>query len=394
MAITFTTGKHPTYGTYLGKDNYGSYYLNKENERIYVYKSGTDSAKAGTAVKVGDEQRFKAGLNDPTTILEEEGKQYLDPSPVSPNDTPVSPAEQPAVDSVVPPVAAEAAAPAAEEAASDVTATDGSAVALNAFTGFKIPETSLEKAKAVIDPIDPKAKRQRDNFLQKAVLPAIGFEGLGLTIEALTRYGRGSSDEIAKQEIERIEREQEQIGLVGREEERDIKASAGRAGAALQQEIEQTAAATGRLDPRQIQAAAEQAKKIEEEGVVKGKAVRAAMQTQEEQQLEDAKRSFQATRIRNNESMAKSINKSIQGIAGLYGRYAGSTIDEKKTSISRVAVGNLLKKYDVPEETINNIGYLSEEGFVNLAVQSKNPATAKEEQELRRQFLQEFRSLQ
>ena len=374
MAITFTTDDHPTYGKYLGKDNYGSYYLNNQGEQIYVYKSGTGEPEAGTAVKVGDEQRFKAGLNDPTTILEDAGKQYLDPSPVSPNDTPVSPAEQPAVDPIVSPVAEEPAAPAA---------TDASGVTMEQFRGKVSDERAKEAASA-----------QFKNFMKKGVAPAVGFELAGLGIEAFTRYGPGSSDEIARQEIERIEKEEEQIGLVGREEERDIKASAGRAGAALQQEIEQTAAATGRLDPRQIQAAAEQAKKIEEEGVVKGKAVRAAMQTQEEQQLEDAKRSFQATRIRNNESMAKSINKSIQGLAGLYGRYAGSTIDTKQTDISRAAVTNLLKKYDVPEEAINNIGYLSEEGFVNLAVQSKNPATAKEEQALRRQFLQEFRSLQ
>ena len=235
-----------------------------------------------------------------------------------------------------------------------------------------------------------KALAQAFDFGVKGAGPAVLATAGGLTAEGIARFGPGGSQEIATQELANIAQREEQIGLVGREEERDIKASAGRAGAALQQEIEQTAAATGRLDPRQIQAAAEQAKKIEEEGVVKGKAVRAAMQTQEEQQLENAKRAFQAQQIANREAFAGSIGRAMTGLAQLAGQYVGST---RGVSINRGDTASLLQKYGVDQEIINNIGLIDQKGLEQIILDASGDVSAKGREALLKQFRADLGSM-
>jgi hypothetical protein len=228
-----------------------------------------------------------------------------------------------------------------------------------------------------------KALAQAFDFGVKGAGPAVLATAAGLTAEGFARFGPGGSQEIATKELEDIAQREQEIGLVGREEERDIKASAGRAGAALQQEIEQTAAATGRLDPRQIQAAAEQAKKIEEQGVVKGKAVRAAMQSQEEQQLDLAKRAFQAQQIANREAFAGSIGRAMTGLAQLSGQYAGSL---RGISINRGDTASLLKKYGVSDDIINDIGLVDQKGLEQIVFDAAGDLSTKNKQEILKQF--------
>lgn len=235
-----------------------------------------------------------------------------------------------------------------------------------------------------------KALAQAFDFGVKGGGPALLATGVGLTAEGIARFGPGGSQEIAKEELEKIERQEQQIGLVGREEERDIKASAGRAGAALQQEIEQTAAATGRLDPRQIQAAAQQAKKVEEEGVVRGKMVRSALQSQEEQRLENAKRAFQAQMIANREAFASSIGRAATGLAALYGSYVGST---RGVSINRGDTVGLLEKYKVDDEIINNLGLVDQKGMEQIVLDANFDKSAKEKQEILKQFRSDLQDL-
>jgi len=233
-----------------------------------------------------------------------------------------------------------------------------------------------------------KALAQAFDFGVKGGGPAVAATLGGLTAEGIARFGPGGSQQIAKEELAKIEQQERQIGLVGREEERDIRASAGRAGASLQQDIEQTAAATGRLDPRQIQVAAEQAKKIQEEGVVRGKMVRSALQSQEEQQLENAKRAFQAQMIANREAFAGSIGRAMTGLAQLAGQYAGSV---RGVSINRGDTASLLQEYNVDQDIIDNIGLVDQRGLEQIVLDAAGDLSAKQQEQLLKEFRADLR---